>query len=68
MQSSCTKPDLEAEGAHLGHRQDLSQLKRSTSLLRDTAMQRGEQCIEGSEQMLMHDGETQGKVFDVLRI
>ncbi|XP_074367973.1 two-component response regulator-like APRR5 isoform X2 [Apium graveolens] len=60
-QSSCTKPDLEAEEANLGHKQDLTQQKQNKSLIiSDINMQKLDQCFNESEQMLMHDGNASG--------
>lgn len=67
MQSSCTKPDLEAEEADMEHRQDLTRPKHSKSLSSDTKIPKGEECV-GSERVLMDDSEAHGKAFDVLRI
>lgn len=54
-QSSCTKPDLEAEEANLGHKQDLTQQKQNKSLS-DIRMQKFDQCVKESAPMRMHDG------------
>lgn len=59
-QSSCTKPDLEAEEADMEHRQDLTRPKHSKSLSSDMKIiPKGEKCV-GSERVLMHDSEAHG--------
>lgn len=55
-QSSCTRPDLEAEEANLGHKQDLTQQKQKKSLISDIRMQKFDQCFKESAQMLINDG------------
>ncbi|XP_017237188.1 two-component response regulator-like APRR5 isoform X2 [Daucus carota subsp. sativus] len=59
-QSSCTKPDLEAVEANLGHKQDLTQQKQKKSLISDIRMQKFGQCVKESAQILMHGGDAYG--------
>lgn len=63
MQSSCTKPHLEAEGAYIEHVQDLSQANWSKSLSSDLKLQKQEGYVKSSMQVLMHDSEAGGKTF-----
>ncbi|KAJ8760789.1 hypothetical protein K2173_021827 [Erythroxylum novogranatense] len=59
-QSSCTKPDLEAENAHTKYVQDNMQPLWVKFLLNDTKMQKHKVKINFGKQLLMHESEAGG--------
>ncbi|KAK3042844.1 hypothetical protein RJ639_001117 [Escallonia herrerae] len=59
-QSSCTRPDLEADGSQLERTQDLSQPKWRNSLCNETKAQKHEEAVEANKELLMHDNEAGG--------
>ncbi|KAK3042066.1 hypothetical protein RJ639_001768 [Escallonia herrerae] len=67
-QSSCTRPDLEADGAQLECTQDLSQPKWRNSLCNGTKAQKHEEAVEVNKELLMHDNEAGGKMLTTLHL
>lgn len=63
VQSSCSKPDLEAESANMENMQDFSNPTWSRSLVSDTKMQKNEEDAKLGPKFLMHDKEAAGKTF-----
>ncbi|CAK9158244.1 unnamed protein product [Ilex paraguariensis] len=61
-QSSCTKPDLEDEEAHMEHLEDLSQPKWNKSLSGDMNIQKHEECTKANMKFQMHDCEAGGSL------
>ncbi|CAL5364630.1 unnamed protein product [Camellia sinensis] len=59
-QSSCTKPELEAERAYAENVQDLSQTKWSKSPRSDMKIQKYEERVESSRNLLMYDSQDRG--------
>ncbi|CBI23090.3 unnamed protein product, partial [Vitis vinifera] len=59
-QSSCSKPDLEAESAYMETMQDFSNPTWSRSLVSDTKMQKNEECAKLGPKFLMHNKEAGG--------
>lgn len=64
MQSSCTKPDLEAGEANLGNKQDLQQQNQNKFLLGDIKLKH-DQYVKESVQIPMHNGEAYGINFNL---
>lgn len=60
-QSSCTKPDMEVEVAHMEHVKDLSQSKWTKSHSRDMRAQKHEESVKASQQLLTLEDEVEGK-------
>ncbi|WOG97014.1 hypothetical protein DCAR_0416353 [Daucus carota subsp. sativus] len=61
-QSSCAKPDLQAEEANLGYKQDLTQQNQHNFLLSGIKRQKYDQCVKESAQIGMPDGEASGSL------
>lgn len=59
-QSSCSKPDLEAESAYMETMQDFSNPTWSRSLVSDTKMQKNEEYAKLGPKFLMHNKEAGG--------
>lgn len=68
MQSSCAKPDLEAQEANLGYKQDLTQQSQKKFRLCDMNMKEHDQCVKESEQIRINDGGVYGKNVNLLWI
>ncbi|KAL6972171.1 hypothetical protein U1Q18_042544 [Sarracenia purpurea var. burkii] len=62
-QSSCTKPDLEAERAYTENVQELSQSQQVKSPASDMEVQNHEECVKSSRNLLRNDGEDSGMVM-----
>lgn len=63
VQSSCSKPDLEAESAYMETMQDFSNPTWSRSLVSDTKMQKNEEYGKLGLKFLMHNKEAGGKTL-----
>ncbi|KAL1820048.1 hypothetical protein ACET3Z_014917 [Daucus carota] len=61
-QSSCAKPDLQAEEANLGYKQDLTQQNQHNFLLSGIKRQKHDQCVKESAQIGIPDGEASGSL------
>lgn len=59
-QSSCTKPDFEAESAHVEDMPDLSRQLWGKSLQNDVKMQNHEACVNYGQKLLVPVTEAQG--------
>ncbi|KAH7538323.1 hypothetical protein FEM48_Zijuj03G0187400 [Ziziphus jujuba var. spinosa] len=59
-QSSCTKPEMEAESVHMENMQELSQAVQGKSFLDDFRVQKDEPNINLSRKLLVHGSETGG--------
>ncbi|XP_010251440.1 PREDICTED: two-component response regulator-like PRR95 [Nelumbo nucifera] len=66
-QSSCTKPDRQAENAYIQNMQDQLQPKRrSASPVSDSHIQKHGGCID--QNLLVHENRTEGKDQDYVRM
>lgn len=63
LQSSCTKPDLEAESAHMENTQEFLQPVWGKILLNNMKMKKNGVHMNFGEKLLMHDNESAGKKF-----
>ncbi|XP_061956715.1 two-component response regulator-like APRR5 isoform X3 [Populus nigra] len=59
-QSSCTRPDLEAESTHMENMQEFLQPVRSIFSLTDMNMQKPEMHVNLGHKLLLHDREADG--------
>ncbi|GMP70745.1 hypothetical protein CsSME_00029464 [Camellia sinensis var. sinensis] len=66
-QSSCTKPDSEAERVYTQNVQDLSLPKWSKSPVSDMEIQNHEECVKSSRKLPMQDCEDRGLVVDTYK-
>ncbi|KAK6936615.1 Signal transduction response regulator, receiver domain, partial [Dillenia turbinata] len=57
-QSSCSKPEMEAESAYVENMQNLSRPNWSLSLARDKEVQKHDHCAQLDQKMPMHGSET----------
>lgn len=63
LQSSCTKPELETEGADVEQLKGLSQLKRIKSLSNDISVPTRGEYHQENENLLMADTDTRGNTL-----
>ena len=61
LQSSCTKPDLEAESTHMENIPEFLQPVWSKFSLTDMNMQKREMPVNLGQKLLLHDREAEGK-------
>lgn len=61
LQSSCTRPDLEAESTHMENMQEFLQPVRSIFSLTDMNLQKPEMHVNLGQKLLLHDREAEGK-------
>ncbi|KAK9293255.1 hypothetical protein L1049_021246 [Liquidambar formosana] len=62
-QSSCTKPDLEAESAYMENLHDLSQPEWSKTLVSDMKAQKNEECVELGQRLVIRESEARGSAM-----
>ncbi|XP_028806727.1 two-component response regulator-like APRR5 isoform X2 [Neltuma alba] len=64
-QSSCAKPDLEAESSPMDHVYESSRLKQVEPYPRETNMQDVEMCIQVGQALALHDNHAEGLTVEI---
>lgn len=63
MQSSCTKPDNEAESAVMENLQDSSQLKMNPFIASDVKVDKYERTAKEDQRFIMEESKNKGKII-----